>query len=71
MIGCDSENPQSRCILCVIRIVNTDLAPVCKTQKQSVSLAMVELEGSKKHRKNLSPDDFLVSIIHEKYSPII
>ena len=37
--GCD---PQSRYILCVISIVNTDLAPVCKPEKQSVVVVMVE-----------------------------
>lgn len=39
---CDPGNPQSRYILCVISIVNTDLAPVYKAEKQSVSVVMVE-----------------------------
>lgn len=40
--GCDPGNPQSRYILCVISIVNTDLAPVCKAEKQSVVVVMAE-----------------------------
>lgn len=40
--GCDPGNPQSRYILCVINILNTDLAPVFKAEKQSVSVVMVE-----------------------------
>lgn len=40
--GCDPGNTQSRYILCVISIVNTDLAPVCNAEKQSVIVVMVE-----------------------------